>query len=134
GWAAETRDETFHPVRIDAAGRSPRRAAGSGCHQALDLDEERTRTFEGRRHDASWRRTVVFGKERAGRVGYLGHAGLAHLEDSDLLGRAESVLRRAQEADRRIPLALEGEHGVDEMLERLRPGDRASLPHVTDQD
>ena len=43
---------------------------------------------------------VVLGEERPGRVGDLGQSGLAHLEDADLLGRSEAVLRRAQQADR----------------------------------
>ena len=134
GSAAKNRDEERNPVGIDAARGPPRRAAGPRSDQALDLDEERPRSFEGRRHDTPRRRTVVLGEEGAGRVGDLGHPSLPHLENADLLGRAESVLRGAQEADRRIALALEREDRIDEMLERLRPGDRAILRHVSDED
>ena len=49
---------------------------------------------------------------------------VGHLEDADLLGRAEPVLRRADQAQGRVALALEGDDGVDEVLQRLGPGDR----------
>ncbi len=75
----------------------------------------------------------MLGEERSRRVGPLGHAGLAHLEHPDLLGRAEAVLRGAQEANCRVSLALERQYRVDEMLERLRAGDRAVLGHVADE-
>ncbi len=38
------------------------------------------------------------------------------------------------EPERGVALALEGEHRVDEVLERLRPGERAVLRDVPDED
>ena len=61
-------------------------------------------------------------------------AGLGHLEDADLVGRAEPVLRRPQEPQRGVALALEVDDGVDQVLERLRAGDRAVLGDVADED
>ena len=79
------------------------------------------------------RRPAVVGEERARRVGDLEQARLGHLEDADLVGRPEPVLRRAEQPQRRVPLALEVDDRVDEVLERLGPGDRAVLRHVADQ-
>ena len=76
----------------------------------------------------------MVGEERPGRVGDLQQPGLGHLEDADLLGGPESVLGRPQETQRGVPLALEVEDGVDEVLEGLRAGDGAVLGHVADQD
>ena len=58
---------------------------------------------------------------------------LAHLEDADLLGRPEAVLGRPQDAQRARPLAVEREDDVDQMLERLGPGQRPVLRHVPDE-
>ena len=76
----------------------------------------------------------MVGEERAGRIGDLEQTGLGHLEDADLVGRAEPVLRRAEQAQRGVALALEVDDRVDQVLERLRPGDRAVLGHVADED
>ena len=53
-------------------------------------------------------------------------AGARHLEDADLGDRAEAVLDRAHDAVVLVLLALEVEHGVHDVLERLRarPGCR----------
>ena len=66
---------------------------------------------------------------RAG-VEDLDEAALAHLEDADLVGRAEAVLQRAQRAVGALALALELQHAVDEVLEHARAGQRALLGHV----
>ena len=134
GPPAEDRDEERDPVRVDAARRPPRRPDRARRDQRLDLDEDRPAALERRSDDAAGRRLIVLREERPGRIGHLGHAGLAHLEDPDLLGRAKPVLRGAHEAERRVALALEGEDRVDEMFERLRPGQRAVLRHVADED
>jgi hypothetical protein len=57
----------------------------------------------------------------------------AHVEDADLLRRAEAVLVRAQQPERVEAVALELQHDVDEVLEHARTRDRALLGHVADQ-
>ena len=57
-----------------------------------------------------------------------------HLEDSELVRRPEAVLHRAQDAMRVVPVALELEHAVDEVLEHARARDGAVLGHVPDED
>ena len=130
----EDRDEQRDAVRIDPARGPPRRPDRARRDERLDLDEDRPAALECRRDDAAGRRLVVLREERPGRVGHLRHAGLAHLEDPDLLGRTEPVLRGANESERCVALAFQGEDRVDEMLERLRPGQRAVLRDVADED
>ena len=107
---------------------------GAGGDERLDLDEQRPAALEGRRDDAARRRPVVVGEEGPGRIGDLAQAALAHLEHADLLGRAEAVLGRPQQPQRAVALALERQDRVDEVLEGLRPGERAVLGHVADED
>ena len=57
-----------------------------------------------------------------------------HLEDPDLVGGAEAVLDRPQHPQVPVAVALELEHGVDEVLEHARAGDRPVLGHVADED
>jgi hypothetical protein len=57
----------------------------------------------------------------------------AHLEHAGLVGRAEAVLERAQRAVGPLPLALELQHAVDEVLEHARAGQRALLGDVADE-
>ena len=71
--------------------------------------------------------------ERGG-VGDLGEAGAGHLEDADLVGRAEAVLDRAQDAKLVAALALEIEHGVDHVLDDAGAGDLALLGDMADKD
>ena len=57
-----------------------------------------------------------------------------HLEDAELVRRAEAVLRGAQDAVGAVAVALELEDAVDEVLEHARAGDRAVLRHVADEE
>ena len=57
-----------------------------------------------------------------------------HLEDGELVRRAEPVLRRAQHPVGVVAVALELEHAVDEMLEHARARDRAVLRDVADEE
>src|SRR3546814_5474923 len=61
------------------------------------------------------------------RVGDLAQPLLAHREDADLVGAAEAVLDRAQDAILMTALAFEGQHRVDHMFEHARSRDRSVL-------
>ena len=58
----------------------------------------------------------------------------AHGEEAELVGRAEAVLGGAHDAVAAARLALEIQHGVDQVLEQPRTGDRALLGDVADDD
>ena len=72
--------------------------------------------------------------EQRRRVGHADEAGGGHLEDADLVRRAEPVLHRAEDAVLAVAVALELEHAVDEVLEDARAGHRAVLRHVADEE
>jgi hypothetical protein len=74
------------------------------------------------------------GEEQGRRVGHRLQPVLLHLEDADLVGRAESVLHRAQDAERMAAVTFEVQHGVDHVLEHAGAGEGAFLGHVADQD
>ncbi len=57
-----------------------------------------------------------------------------HLEYADLVGRAEAVLDRAQDAELMRAFAFEREHRIDHVLDHARAGDLAVLGDVADQD
>ena len=68
------------------------------------------------------RRIAPFEKQRRG-VGHLGEPLARHLEHADLVGGAEAVLHRTQDAEMMRAVTLEGGHGIDHVLDHARPGD-----------
>jgi hypothetical protein len=50
---------------------------------------------------------------------------VGHLEDADLVGGAEAVLHRAQDAELVAALALEIQRRIDHVLQHAGAGDRA---------
>ena len=70
---------------------------------------------------------AAVGEEHRRRIEHLGHARLGHLEDAELVRGAVAVLQRVQHPQRVVTVALEREHGVDDVLERARAR-RASRP------
>ena len=56
-----------------------------------------------------------------------------HLHEPELVGGAEPVLQRAQHPQRVVAVAFERQHGVDDVLEHARPGERAVLGDVADE-
>jgi hypothetical protein len=55
-------------------------------------------------------------------------------EDAEFVDGAEAVLDRAHQPVRAAGLALEIEHGVDHVLQHPRPGQRALLGDMADQE
>ena len=62
-----------------------------------------------------------------------GDALVVQLEAADLVGRPVAVLHAAHQAQPGVPVALELQHHVDQMLQQPRAGDRAVLGDVADQ-
>ena len=133
GVAGQHRDEHEHPIRVDPGGRATRGAVAGRGAQRLDLDRQRARPLQRDRDGRACRRRLVRLEEEAAGIGDLRHAVAAHLEHADLVGRAEAVLRRAQQAGRAEPLPFQVDHRVDEVLERSRAGHRALLGDMADE-
>ena len=94
--------------------------------ERLHLDGQRPPALE-RDRDAGAGLGRAVAEEQGAGVGHLGDARAGHVEASDLVRRAEAVLERAHEPQRRLPVALELAHDVDEVLEDARAR-RSSRP------
>ena len=70
------------------------------------------------------------GQEHRRRIGHRHEALLRHREHAELVDRAEPILGGAEQPVVERGLALEVEHGVDDVLEGLGPGDAAALGDV----
>ncbi|HEX4634792.1 MAG TPA: ATPase domain-containing protein, partial [Rhizomicrobium sp.] len=112
---------------------TPRRAVSRRRNQRLDLHEKRARALEAREHRRARRRARAIAEKQRRRIGDFGQALAGHLEDADLVGGAETVLDRAQHAEVMTPLTFEIEHRVDQMFDRLGPGNLAVLGDMADQ-
>ncbi len=73
-------------------------------------------------------------QEQRGRVAHFAQALFGHGEHAQLVHRAEAVLERADQAEAGMGVALEIQHGIDDMLQHARPGQRAFLGDMADQD
>ena len=121
------------PVRIPADDGAARRAERRGRDQGLDLDQQRPRAFDAGEHGGARARGLAVAEEQLRRVGDLAQSLRRHLEHADLVGGAEAVLDRAQDAVGVAAIAFEIQHGVDHVLDHLRAGDLAVLGDVTDE-
>ena len=101
--------------------------------QGLHLDEQRTVAVERRHDDRAGTPPRRSARNSAARVGHADEAALGHLEQPELVGGAEPVLHRAQQPEGVVPVALEREHGVDDVLEHPGAGERAVLGDVADE-
>ena len=144
-------DVLTHQVQARRASRAPRGAARAGrvrCRTAirralpnvLALTSACTSTssgrepFDGAVHGGAWRVDGTLGQEERRRVRDGAQALARHLEDAKLADRAEPVLHRAHHAMRVMPFPFEVQHGVDDVLERLRAGQIAFLGDVADDE
>ena len=130
--ARQHRDDHRQALRVDPRADPPRHREIGRRDERLDLEQQRPRSLE-RAGDRGADLAVDRAAEDLGRVRHADETGAGHLEDAQLVGRAEPVLGRSQDAVRVVALALELEHTVDQVLEHARAGDRTVLRHVTDE-
>jgi hypothetical protein len=126
-------DEHLEPARVDPARPPPRDRAFVADDERLHFDAERPSALDDRGHGGA-RPARPLGEQQPGRVRDLREALRTHLEEPDLVGRAEPVLHGPQGAQRRVAVPLEEEHRVDGVLEEARPGEAALLRHLPDED
>ena len=135
GASLEHGEQERQPPVVDPLGVAPSRDARWDRHgERLHLDEQRAAPIHRRHDHRTGDRTAAISEEQLGRIGHTGEPGPGHLEQPELVGRAEAVLDGAQHAQRVVAVALEREHGVDDVLEHSRAGERAVLGDVTDED
>ena len=101
-------------------GPAPRRASGARPSSTAATTEPGT----------SSRRST---RKRADASGTSARPTRGHLEQPELVGAPEPVLQRVEQAQRVAAIAVDREHGVDDVLEHPRPRERAFLRDVTDE-
>jgi hypothetical protein len=98
GPPAEDRDQQGQPVLVEAAGGPAGRAVGRRAVSAWTSTRSGRLSLPGSARRRCPEPAIVLGEERPGRVAQGRQPALAHLQDADLLGRAEAVLGGAQQA------------------------------------
>ena len=133
GVPAEHGDDHREALRVDARPNPPRHREVSRSNERLDLEQQRPRPLE-RTGDHGSSLVGFAVSEDLGRIGDPDEPVRGHLEDAELVRRAEPVLGCPQDAMLAIAVALELEDAVDQVLEDARPGDGAVLRDVTDEE
>src|SRR6266581_1497271 len=121
------------PGAIEAGSDPPRHVQHAGGNERLHLSEQRPAPFERDGDARAWDRVGSAGQEQAAWVGQADEPELAQLEAAKLVSRAEPVLYRTHHPQPAVPVALEMQHHVHQVLQRSRSGDRTFLGHVADE-
>ncbi len=110
----QRRSVVIEPLRHSPAG--PEFCARNEC---LYLDKHRPRAFHTDRDDRAGGAFGAFLQEELRRIADSDEATAGHLENADLIGGAETVFRRADNAVVVVAVALEIQHRIDYVFERL---------------
>jgi hypothetical protein len=134
GPAAQHRHEHREPCAVEAEGAAPWRHSGhTGTGERLYLDHDRTLALHGGHHGRARYARAPVGEEQRRGIGHGEQAGAGHLEQPEFVGGTEAVLRRAQQPQRMVTIALELQHRVDDVFEHAWSGETAVLGDVTDE-
>src|SRR5690606_38388419 len=134
GALLEDGEEEREALTVEAGRDTLRRAVARACRKRLDLDQERAGPLDRRRDGRAADAHGPLAEEECGGVRDRCEALRRHPEDADLVDATEPVLRRPEHPVIERSRTLEVEDRVDDVLKRLRAGDRAALRHVTDQE
>lgn len=104
----------------DPAGRAFRIAEFGIRGERFDLDEYRAVPLHGERESRSGEFLVLGIDELYSGIFHILESRFGHTEESDLIGRSESILERAKYAVVLVPAPLEEEDSIDEVLEDFR--------------
>ena len=102
-------------------------------NERLHLDQQRPCSLDGgndRRADGR----AALRNQRRGGIRHFLQTRVVHLEDRYFVGGTESILVGAHDAVVLKLFPFEVEDGVDDVLQRLRPGDRSFLRDVADEE
>ena len=102
-------------------------------HQGLYLQQQHARPLPYHGDGTAGDIAVATGKKNRRRIAYLPQAAFGHGEKAELVGRAESVLDRADHPVTTVAFALEVEHRVNHVLQNPRPRNGAFLGNVADE-
>ena len=127
------RQQHRQTLRIEA-DREPARISVRRIHQRLNLHQQRTRTFLRHQHAGPGHFLPMLRQEHGRRVAHPLQPGFGHGKHAQFIDRTEAILHRPHQTEAGMGVALEIKHGIDHVFEHARPGQRAFLGHVTDQD
>ena len=100
--------------------------------QRLDLDEQRSRAFLGRKYARPGHLLLVMRKKQGRGIRHATQPAIGHRKHAEFVDRAVAVLDRAHHAEGGMRVPLEIKHRVDHVLEDSRSRERPVLGHMTD--
>ena len=113
----------------------PAGIAGRGSHhQCLDLRQNGSHALHHTGHASARRVIGAAGQQHFRRIFHLRQALVPHLKDADLVGGAEAVFRRPQDAVGRVLVSLKVQHTVHHMFQYLGARDRTLLIDMADDE
>ena len=121
-------------IGVEPLRDAPRRAEAHAVDQRLQLDEQGPPALARDGDNAAGGRLRRAREKNSRRVPDLLQSARAHGEEAQLVHRAEAVLGGTHDAIAAAGFAFEVQHGVHQVLEQARAGDRALLGHVADDD
>src|SRR6266566_4185651 len=131
--ALEDREQQREPAVIEAGRNALRRSETGFRYERLDLHEHRPGPFHQCRDRRAGRARRAPGQKRRGGVCDRLESRAGHAKHTNLIDRTEAVLHGAQDPVIERGFSLEVEHGVDDVLERLRSRNAPALGDVPDE-
>ena len=123
-----------HAPGVEPGGGTLGCAVGGTADQRLHLYKIRPHTVGRSSHGNAAQSFFVMGQQDFGRVVDPAQSAVEHLEDTDFVGGAETVLDAAQDAVDVVAVALELEYDVDYVFQYLGSGNGAVLGDVADNE
>ena len=100
------------------------------AHKRLYLRHQRARSLHRARHYTAARALWPAVQHKCRRILHLHQPFFLHLEYTDFIGRAKTVLHTAQNPVRGMPVTLKIEHRIHHMFQYAGTGNRSLFRHV----
>ena len=125
--------EHVHAAEVETGRATLGRPVNGTADKALRFNQEGAHPFDGGGDGDTAEALVILGQKQLGGVADLAQTLAAHLINSEFRGAPEAVLDAAQDAVHVMLVALELQHGIDDVLQDFRAGDAALLVDVADE-
>ena len=133
GTFLEHGQQHIHAAEVETGRATLGRPVNGTADKALRFNQEGAHPFDGGGDSDTAEALVVLGQKQLGRVADLAQTLAAHLVDAEFRGAPEAVLDAAEDAVHVMLVALELQHGIDDVLQDFRAGDAALLIDVADE-
>ena len=128
-----TRPTAVRPGRRRCPARGADVPVPRPADQRLHLDQQRAPALQDRHHHSARECRPSIAQQQLAGIAHGAQTVFAHFEDADLTGRTETVLDGGEHAHGMVTITVEGEHGVDQVLDRPGSGQVAVLGHMAHQ-